>query len=155
MCTSSIMNHPRSLRRQTDRAQILAMAASLTEDDRQLLIGEFYDSLVSQHPRLASHFSTLNLAQQARKLSATLQMIVAYADDPRTLGAEVIRLGIKHGQRGIGPSEYRLFSTTLASVLARSQTVVPYERARRIWLLELRAITATMTLVDDRRSHEP
>jgi hemoglobin-like flavoprotein len=125
------------------------MAARLTEDERQRLMGEFYDELVSKHPQLASHFSTLNLAQQVRKLSATLQTLVAFADDPRTLGVEVIRLGIKHSQRGIGSSEYRLFATTLASVLARSQTIVRYERARRIWLVELKAITVTMALVDN------
>jgi len=110
---------------------------------------EFYEELVGSHPHMAAYFSQLDLARQVRKLSATLQVLVAFADDRRALGAEVIRLGVAHSRRGIGEAEYGLFATTLADVLARRQTEVPFERARRLWLVELKAIMETMALVDN------
>lgn len=135
---------------QEDRSKLLAAARGMDETERRLLIDEFYRELLATHPHLASFFAGLDLAQQVRKLSRTLQVLIAFADDPEALGAEIIPLGIMHDKLGIGFDEYHMFARTLALVLARHQTAIGVGRARQIWFAEIKNIVAKMLLVAGR-----
>jgi hypothetical protein len=113
----------------------------------QRLAGELYGELAREHPAAAATFGRLDLAAQAGKLSATLVTMSACAHDRPRLGAEAIRLGALHARFEIGRDDYLAFAAILAALLARRQSVVPPDAARRFWEDELGAIIEVMLAV--------
>jgi hemoglobin-like flavoprotein len=126
------------------RRRLYAAITELTEGERLLMVREFYDELFGSYPRLGVFFGGLDIDRQAQKLAAALEVLVACGTDRQLLGSVVVRLGCAHAERGIGGTEYVMFASTLARVLARYQTELSFEQADRFWVAELTMVVDTM-----------
>jgi hemoglobin-like flavoprotein len=126
------------------RRRLYVAITELTEGERLLMVREFYDELLGSYPRLGVFFGGLDIDRQAQKLAAALDVLVACGSDRQLLGSVVVQLGCAHAERGISGTEYAMFASTLARVLARYQTDLPFEQAERFWAAELTMVVETM-----------
>jgi hemoglobin-like flavoprotein len=131
------------------RARVLQEARQLMATQNAEIARSFYAELLRRHPGMAAHFDRLDLAQQARKLTAAIQLIVGHAENRTLRGYTVVRTGLAHAGRSIGAAEYGAFTEVLAETLARAHRDVPESDALRVWQDELQAIAEVMMIVTE------
>ena len=129
------------------RRRLIARARCWTDDERRVIADVFYDELLAQHPSLRPKFESVDMAAQARKLSATLGLVASLDDDRQRLGSEALRLGAIAGHGALDATDFQTFATTLAHVLALFQTEIPYQLARQLWQSDLDAIVEVMQAI--------
>jgi len=132
---------------QSARHTVIADACALTPAQMNEICSIFYHELLRRHPALQSYFADVALCRQATKLSSAIQLMFDYIRDPQRLGCVVVRVGTSHLGRRIGSAEYAEFIDVLADVLSRSQSRIPAEEARLIWMKELEPIVELMAIV--------
>lgn len=78
----------------------------------------FYRTLFSDYPQVKPLFNNTRMDEQARKLFASLGMIVNNLQQPQTLTAALRGLSTRHVKYGVLPEHYPMVGATLIKVMA-------------------------------------
>lgn len=77
----------------------------------------FYARLFERYPQVHPMFAHLDMAEQRKKLVASLALIVGSLRKPDALGAYLATLGRRHGEIGAVPAHYDAVGENLLAVL--------------------------------------
>ena len=89
-----------------------------TEAAKQACGTEFYTTLLRLHPEVEPLFAQTNMQEQARKLMATLSLVVHLLKKPDVLATTVRRLGRRHQELGVRAEHYPMVAEALLATFA-------------------------------------
>ena len=89
-----------------------------TEAAKQAFGREFYTTLLRLHPEVGPLFAQTNMQEQARKLMATLSLVLHVLKRPEVLATTVRRLGRRHQKVGIRAEHYPMVAEALLATFA-------------------------------------
>ena len=78
----------------------------------------FYSTLFSSYPQVKPLFKTTQMEEQARKLFASLVLVVNNLTKPDTLTPALQGLGTRHIKYGVLPEHYPMVGQTLLTAMA-------------------------------------
>lgn len=78
----------------------------------------FYSTLFADYPQVQPLFANTHMQSQAKKLFASLGLVVDNLTKPDLLGEALTGLGARHVQYGILPEHYPMVGNTLLKTLA-------------------------------------
>lgn len=78
----------------------------------------FYNTLFADYPQVQPLFAHTHMQSQAKKLFASLELVVDHLTQPGVLGEALTGLGARHVQYGILPEHYPMVGSTLLKTLA-------------------------------------
>ena len=82
------------------------------------LARRFYARLFATYPQVRPLFRSADLAEQRRKLMASLAAVVALADRPDTLGPVLATMGAQHARLGVEPRHYEYVTASMLAAMA-------------------------------------
>jgi hemoglobin-like flavoprotein len=126
------------------RATLRKYVLRVNREEARAIVTTFYAELFYRFPDLRRYFVGLDLEQQADKVWSVLRLAVARELNAAQVADSAARVGRVHASRGVGAPQYAAFISTLADVLAVTQRHLPADEARRLWMDELRALSALM-----------
>ena len=97
--------------------QTLSKIQKLIEVDGQLIVDEFYDSLLHASPDLAHIFRNSDLTEQKKRLKDGLESILALQTNPQELSHYLEDLGIRHIAYEVDAVHYPLVKEALVKAL--------------------------------------
>lgn len=77
----------------------------------------FYDILFTDYPQVHPLFAKSDMAEQQKKLFASLQLVVANLRDPDTVIRTLVGLGERHRRYGVVPEHYPMVGDALLRTL--------------------------------------
>ncbi len=89
-----------------------------TEAAKQACGTEFYTTLLRLHPEVGPLFAQTNMQEQARKLMATLSLVLHVLKRPEVLATTVRRLGRRHQKVGIRAEHSPMVAEALLATFA-------------------------------------
>jgi hemoglobin-like flavoprotein len=128
------------------RRRVLIEASLLTHEEWTTIVSSFYRRLLEHHPRLAVHFTGVNVAFQVQKLVVILTNIARDLPDRTGLDRVLFNLGLAHVHRGIERAEFTEFIALLANVLSGRANLASPDEAYAVWYQELSAVATAMLL---------
>lgn len=78
----------------------------------------FYRTLFSDYPQVKPLFRNIQMDEQAKKLFASLDLIVKNLTSPQALGNTLKGLGVRHVKYGVLPEYYPMVGDTLIKSMA-------------------------------------
>jgi hemoglobin-like flavoprotein len=81
------------------------------------LSSRFYERLFERYPAVRPMFEQVDIAEQRKKLVASLALIVGNLRKPDALGEYLATLGRRHGEIGAVPEHYAAVGENLLAVL--------------------------------------
>ena len=89
-----------------------------TEEAKQACGTECYTTLLRLHPEVESLFAQTNMEEQARKLMATLSLVLHVLGKPDVLTTTLRRLGRRHREVGVRAEHYPMVAEALLATFA-------------------------------------
>lgn len=103
----------------------------------------FYRRLLTAYPDLRPLFKG-DLDRQAALLVTMLNTVVSALDDPGTVQSLIERLGARHAEYGVAPTDYARFETVLLDTLAEALGADFDPATRTAWIEVYSGLAASM-----------
>lgn len=100
---------------QTD---LLTTSFALLRENEAEFTQAFYGSLFADYPEVKPLFTTTDMQEQAKKLFASLVLVVNNLTKPEALTPALTGLGTRHVKYGVLPEHYPLVGSTLLKSMA-------------------------------------
>jgi methyl-accepting chemotaxis protein/nitric oxide dioxygenase len=126
-----------------ERLAALRTAYATASADGEHFAQVFYRRLFALDPTLSALFRTA-MRTQGEKLVAMLDQVIAAADAPDRIRAEVEELGRKHATYGVQPGHYALVGAALAGTFDEILAEECEEHALRGLVALYGSVSATM-----------
>ena len=133
----------RSFEMSGERLAALRSAYSAASADREFFARVFYRRLFALDPALPALFRS-EMRTQGEKLVEMLDRVIAAADGPDRIRAEIEDLGRRHVEYGVRPGHYALVGAALAETVAELLADDCDEHALRGLVVLYGAVSATM-----------
>ena len=128
----------------TLKTDLLGTSFDLLRDRETEFTQAFYGTLFTDYPEVKPLFATTNMKEQAKKLFASLVLVVNTLKQPDQLVPALKGLGTRHVKYGVLPEHYPLVGSTLLKAMAatlKAQWTPEFEAA---WAEAYSAITEIM-----------
>ena len=102
----------------TLQTELLETSFALIRDREMEFTQAFYSTLFTDYPQVKPLFTTTHMESQAKKLFASLVLMVNTLTKPETLIPSLQGLGTRHVKYGVLPEHYPLVGNTLLKVMA-------------------------------------
>jgi len=120
----------------------------------QELVDRFYAHLFSKNPQVRLMFPK-SMADQKRKLLASLVLVVKNLSAPDRLRGPLMDLGRRHNEYGTLPAHYPIVRDTLVSVMGEMAGEAWNDQLRSDWLLALDFVASVMLEGAATRAEQP
>ena len=104
----------------------------------------FYSTLFSDYPQVQPLFSHIQMNEQAKKLFASLVLVVNNLTKPDVLTDVLQGLGTRHVKYGVLPEHYPMVGSCLLKAMARTLTEQWTAEVEAAWTEAYAAITEIM-----------
>ena len=104
----------------------------------------FYSTLFANYPQVQPLFKATQMDEQARKLFASLVLVVNNLTKPETLTPALQGLGTRHIQYGVLPEHYPMVGQTLLNAMAKTLEEQWTSDVEAAWTEAYSAIAAIM-----------
>ncbi|MBI3351472.1 MAG: methyl-accepting chemotaxis protein [Nitrospirae bacterium] len=108
------------------------------------IVSRFYEKLFQDYPAVKPMFSGASMAQQKKKLLASLVLVIQSLRKPDQLTKALHQLGAKHEGYGAKPAHYDAVAITLLSVLKEFAGAAWTPQVRQAWADALGAVKSIM-----------
>ncbi|WP_299489029.1 globin family protein [Acaryochloris sp. IP29b_bin.137] len=98
--------------------ELLASSFAQIRDRSTEFTDYFYSTLFADYPQVQPLFANTPMQSQAKKLFASLVLVVENLTNPDQLGDALTGLGARHVQYGILPEHYPMVGNTLLKTFA-------------------------------------
>ncbi len=126
------------------QTELLQTSFALLRENEAEFTQAFYGNLFADYPQVKPLFTTTDMTEQAKKLFASLVLVVNNLTNPDALTPALTGLGTRHVKYGVLPEHYPLVGSVLLKSMATSlkdQWTPEYEAA---WTDAYGAITEIM-----------
>lgn len=100
------------------KIDLLEISFALLCDRETEFTDRFYSILFSNYPQVKPLFSTIRMDEQAKKLFASLALVVNNLKKPQILADTLKSLGARHMKYGVLPEHYPMVGGTLLKAMA-------------------------------------
>ncbi|NER79545.1 MAG: flavohemoprotein [Leptolyngbya sp. SIO1D8] len=114
------------------KTKLLETSLAVLCDREAEFTAHFYNTLFSDYPQVKPLFKNTQMDQQAKKLFASLVLVVNNLHKPQVLTDSLKGMGIRHLKYGVLPEHYPMVGNTLLKVMAivlRDQWTPELEKA--------------------------
>lgn len=98
--------------------EVLEKSFALIEPKGEQFVQRFYDRLFMDYPQVKPMFANTSMAEQQKKLLASLKLVISNLRSPEKLTAALEDLGRRHVGYGVQPEHYDAVGQTLLLTLA-------------------------------------
>jgi methyl-accepting chemotaxis protein len=124
--------------------ELLEKTFSMVAPKGDAIVTRFYEKLFQDYPAVKPMFSGASMAQQKKKLLASLILVIQSLRKPDQLTKALHQLGVKHHGYGAKPVHYDAVAATLLSVLKEFAGSAWTPQVRQTWADALGAVKSMM-----------
>ncbi|MDH4185812.1 MAG: globin domain-containing protein [Nitrospira sp.] len=132
--------------------ELLEQGFQLVAPRGEELVERFYERLFEKYPSVAPMFKHASMAEQKKKLLASLVLVVENLRRPDTLRNAVMELGVRHAAYGTQPVHYDAVVENLLAVFEEIAGPSWTDDIRAAWKDALSAISSIMIEGTQRRT---
>lgn len=125
-------------------ASLLRTSFHLIEPNKDAFAEAFYRRLLEKYPEMRQFFAQVDMSHQARKLAATLEVVVAGIEKGENITPALQNLGERHKSSGVRPEHYPMVGKVLIETFHEtlgSEWTPAYQEA---WVQAYEMIAQTM-----------
>jgi hemoglobin-like flavoprotein len=123
---------------------LLEQSFAAVQDQGEDFAAAFYATLFADYPGAQPLFANTNIAEQGKKLFASLVLVVNNLRNPVALESALKGLGARHVQYGALPQHYPMVGSTLLKTFATSLGPAWTPETEQAWTEAYGAVTQLM-----------
>lgn len=124
--------------------ELLEQSFAAVAPKGQQLVDAFYRRLFRDYPALQPLFAGVNLADQKKKLLASLKLVVDNLRRPEVLGQALRDMGLRHVDYGAREEHYPAVGATLLGALAETAGPAWNDELQKAWADAYAAVSQFM-----------